>query len=164
MAVDMNALAVSDPEAHAYILQLRGEAAQHRVKATEAEAKVTVAEATVTTLTQERDGLKSSVQELTQKVTGSTEDKWRADAALKHKLPADLAARLKGTDEASFLADAEALAKFIPPTQATRPPADSSLGLPDPAAGAQSGMSAEDRAFGDALCEQLGVAPADPTV
>jgi len=164
MAVDMNALAAENPEAHAYILQLRGESAENRVKASEATSKLQVAEATVTSLTTERDTLKSSVTELTEKVTGSTEDKWRADAALAHKLPADLAARLKGTDEASFLADAEALSKFIPPAQATRPPGDATLNQPDPAAGSQLEMTAEEKAFGDALCEQLGISPADPGV
>lgn len=164
MAVDMNTLATENPEAHAYILQLRGEAAQHRVAATEAQSKVTVAEATVATLTSERDTLKIQNGELSAKVTGTQEDVWRKDAALTHKLPADLAARLKGTDAATFLADAEALAKLVGPPAAKTPPGDSSLGEPDPATGAHLEMSAEDRAFGDKMCEQLGIAPANPGV
>lgn len=37
----------------------------------------------------------------------------RERVAAKHKLPPDLAARLRGTDEASLDADAKALAKFV---------------------------------------------------
>lgn len=63
MSVDMSKLATENPEAHAYILQLRGEAAENRVKANEEAAARAIAEAKVTSAESQVTELKSKVTE-----------------------------------------------------------------------------------------------------
>lgn len=155
MAVDMEALKASDPEAHAYILTLRGEAAANRVEANEWKAKFTTAEAQVAPLTQERDTLAQAKAKLEQDVRVTTQDSWRAAAALKHGLTDAQAKRLQGDTAEALMADAEEFAKDVVPAKRAPAPLDPTLNQPDPE-GDGGNTSAESQAFGQALLERLG--------
>lgn len=152
MAVDMEALKASDPEAHAYILTLRGEAAANRVEANEWKAKHSTAEAQVAPLTQERDTLAAKAAKLETDNRVSQVDGWRSAAALKHGLTDAQAKRLQGDTAETFLADAETFAKEVVPAKRVAP-VDLSLGQPDPL---NAGVDARAKAFGDQL---LGMLP-----
>lgn len=135
MTVDMTALATENPAAHAYIVQLRAEAAENRVKAAESAALARAAET-------ERDQFKTTAEAAAAKVaqfeadrTKTTEADWRKDAAKKHGLTDAQAARLRGKTAEDFLADAAQVAKDFgikPPADAGKktPPADSALSNP----------------------------------
>lgn len=149
MAVDMDALKIDNPEAHAYILTLRNEAAANRIEGNEWKAKYTTAQGTLSSVETERDTLAQKASKLETDAKTSQVDAWRSAAALKHGLTDAQAKRLQGNTSDEFLADAESFAKEVGPVKKAAP-VDPSLNTPDPV-GDGSGVNAESREFGQKL-------------
>lgn len=149
MAVDMDALKNDNPEAHAYILTLRNEAAANRIEGNEWKAKFTTAQGTLSSVETERDTLAQKAAKLETDAQTSQVDGWRTAAALKHGLTDAQAKRLQGTTADEFLTDAETFAKEVVPAKRAAP-IDPSLNTPDPD-GDGSGASKESREFGQRL-------------
>ena len=90
----------------------------------------------------------------------------RAEVATEKKLPVELAARLQGSTRDELLADADALAKLIPATAPTPPPARPAGGKPrevltgggDPTGSGESGLPLNGDPIVDALKNKLGIA------
>lgn len=133
MTIDMTKLAAESPEVHAYIVSLRAEAAENRVKATENGAAKTVAEAQAAALKAEADALRTKVTEFETASKTTTEADWRKAAAEKHGLSEAQAKRLQGSTAEEFEADAAQVAKDFGITKAPEkktPPADTALQNP----------------------------------
>ncbi|GAA0967427.1 hypothetical protein [Actinocorallia libanotica] len=89
------------------LAKVRGEAANYRTKLREAEAALTNAK-TVEEFEAARAELSTRIVELETSLL-------REKVARKYDLPDELAARLRGADEAELEADAKALQKFVNP-------------------------------------------------
>jgi chromosome segregation ATPase len=160
MAVDMNDLKTNHPETYAYIQELRNEAAGHRTEAAEYKSKYTAATHDLTTVTGERDALKTTAETLTEAQRKAQRATWQTEAAKAAKLPENLASRLQGDDEAALKADAEALAKNLPGALSGRPPVDKGV-QGDEFTGDGSGMDPDARALGEKLQAMLGMSAAN---
>lgn len=154
MAVDMEKLKAENPDAHAYILELRGEAAGHRTDAAEWKSKHAELAPQVATLTQARDTLAAEKATLETANRKSQVESWRSAAALKHGLTDAQAKRLQGDTAEALLADAETFSKEVVPAKRVAP-VDPTLNQPDPQADG-SGVSQAARDFGSKLTEMLG--------
>lgn len=169
MPVDLNALRTENPEAYSYILELRGEAAEHRVKANEAVARATTAETERDRYKANAEAATAKVEELTAKTGELTERDWRKAAQDKYGLSDAQAARLRGDSAETFLADAEQYCKDNgikvsdeegETAPSSRPPADSALSQ-EPGNLSGIGPDPENEAFVQKLMAVHGLAGAD---
>jgi hypothetical protein len=115
------------PEQQAYLDRLIGTARKEGRTAAEADAKRKADEAAAEAAGEweklATDRL-AEIDRLNAEIARRDQDALRARVAAKHKLPADLAARLVGDDEEALEADAKTLAKLV----AVRPSADTEAG------------------------------------
>jgi hypothetical protein len=115
------------PEQQAYLDKLVGTARTEGRNAAQAEAK-RKADEDAAAAKGEWEKLaaarQAEIDRLAAEIATRDHDALRAKVAAKHKLPADLASRLVGDDEAALEDDARALAKLV----AARPPVDTEAG------------------------------------
>lgn len=153
MAIDFNSL---DPEVTDYIRTLRSEAAENRVKATEWQGKAAAAEQANAPLTAKVTKLEGDLAAAAKSTGEANKVAWSAKAKDTHKLTDAQVAFVQGDTEAAYLAHAAEVAKVLAPA-VVKPPVNQDLGRTPATVADGSGLTAEDREFGDKLMALRGL-------